>query len=192
MNTLENPYEPHRKILLELARTSIEHGVETGKPPAIEVSSYDPLLRVNRATFVTLDRNGRLRGCIGYLEPVEPLVVNLSRNAVSSALHDRRFSPVKKGEINELTISISILSIPKEVKVASESELLKTLRPNIDGLILEDGRRRTTFLPSVWNELPNPKDFVRHLKMKAGWSPDYWSHTIKVYFYHADYLTDLE
>jgi uncharacterized protein len=128
-----------------------------------------------RAVFITLEKNGRLRGCIGHLEATQPLVEDIAENAVAAALHDTRFPPVNADELPDIHLSISILTPPEPMTVADEEDLLQQLRPGIDGLILEEGRRRATFLPSVWEELPDPRNFVRHLKMKAGWSADYWS-----------------
>jgi AmmeMemoRadiSam system protein A len=181
----KNPYLPHRPQLLQLARTSLAHGVETGR--ALPVSLYDlpDILRENRATFVTLEQNGQLRGCIGHLEASQPLAIDVSENAVAAALEDPRFSPVTKSEVDSIILSISILTPPEPLMVKSEADLLAQIRPGIDGLILQEGHHRATFLPSVWDDLPRVEDFISHLKRKAGWHPGYWSDHIKVSRYRA-------
>ena len=176
----------NQQILLKLARQSIEHGFKTGHPLCVNLREYPRELIKQRATFVTLEKNKNLRGCIGMLEAIFPLVEDIAENAFSAAFKDPRFPPVQKNEINDLQIHISILSDPEPMHFSSEEDLLNQLRPNIDGLILEEGNHRGTFLPSVWETLPDKKQFLRHLKNKAGLPPDYWSDTVKVSRYTTE------
>jgi len=184
--------DPHRKLLLELARASIEHGLKTGKPLKPELNHYPPELQVMRATFVTLERNHQLRGCIGMLEAVRPLVEDVAENAFLAAFRDHRFDPLAADELDDLEIHISILSPPEPLTFDSEQALIDQLRPGIDGLIMEEGRMRGTFLPSVWESLPDPRQFLQHLKQKAGLFPNYWSDTLKVSRYGSEMFKSTE
>ncbi len=174
--------------LLQLAGKSIELGLITGKPLQINPADYHGLMIEPRATFVTLEIQKNLRGCIGVLKPIRPLVEDVVENAYSAAFSDRRFPPLTKPELLKLELHISVLSIAEPVNFESEADLIKQLRPEIDGLILEEGFKRATFLPSVWESLPTPTQFLRHLKQKAGLSMDYWSNTIKIFRYTVDYF----
>ncbi|HHL45557.1 MAG TPA: AmmeMemoRadiSam system protein A [Gammaproteobacteria bacterium] len=175
-----------RAILLETARRSILHGLERGRPLPIDLSRYPESLRVKRATFVTLHIHGHLRGCIGTLEAVRPLVEDVASNAWAAAFSDPRFPPLARSELDSIQIEISVLSPPQPMAFHSEADLIRQIRPGMDGLILEERGHRGTFLPSVWESLPEPGDFLRHLKQKAGLPPDYWSDTIKVYRYTTE------
>ena len=146
----------HRRILLVTARDSIAHGLRTGKPLTVDVAAYDPELQVERATFVTLNKFGELRGCIGHLEAIQPLIADVAENAFNAAFRDPRFQPVSASEFDDLEIHISVLSLPEPMVFTSEADLLRQIRPGIDGLILEEGIYRGTFLPSVWEQLPDP------------------------------------
>jgi AmmeMemoRadiSam system protein A len=181
----ENRYTPYRAWLLGHARQAMEHGVRHGEPPPVSLDGLDALLTELRATFVTLHQRGNLRGCIGRLEAVRPLAIDLAMNAVAAALEDPRFPPVTAAELSTLHLELSILTPPEPMPVTGEADLLKRLQPGVDGLILGEGRRRATFLPSVWEELPDPHAFIAHLKQKAGWPPGYWSDTIQVQRYRT-------
>lgn len=176
----------HQLILLRLAYQSIESGYSTGHPYSVDLRDYPPQLVEMKATFVTLEKHKQLRGCIGMLEARLPLVEDVAENAFSAAYKDPRFPPVQKNEIPQLKIKISILSQPELLNIRSEQDLLQQMQPGIDGLILEDSRHRGTFLPSVWETLPDKEDFLRHLKNKAGLPANYWSDDIKVYRYHTE------
>lgn len=179
----------HRQQLLAIAKRSIEHGLQTGKPLAINLADFPAELAELRATFVTLEKNHQLRGCIGMLEALRPLAEDIAKNAYSAAFNDPRFPPLQAGELDGLDIHLSILTPAEPVSFSSEQDLLTQLQPGIDGLILEEGHRRGTFLPSVWESLPEPEQFLRHLKQKAGLPADYWSDTLKVYRYRADVIS---
>ncbi len=169
-----------------VARRSIRHGLERGGPLPVDPNDFPPELTVVRATFVTLEKAGALRGCIGSLTAVRPLVEDIAHNAYSAAFKDPRFAPVDQSELEALEIHLSILSPPEPMQVASEGDLIAQLRPGIDGLIIEDDGRRATFLPSVWQSLPQPELFLRHLKQKAGLAPDHWSERFKAYRYTTE------
>lgn len=179
-----------RRTLLALALDSIRHGLSTGRPLDVDPSAYPEALRERRATFVTLHRRGLLRGCIGHLEAVTLLVVDVADNAFAAAFRDPRFPAVAEQELADLRIAISILSPPQPMTFSSESDLIGQLNPGSDGLILEDNGARGTFLPSVWEQLPEPSTFMRHLKQKAGLAPDYWSDTVQISRYYTESFGD--
>lgn len=172
--------------MLDVALQSIRHGLDKASPLKVSAGDYDYELRELRSTFVTLNRQGDLRGCIGHLEATLPLVEDVAENAFSAAFKDPRFPPLSAYELDDLEIHISVLTPPEVLACESEADLLARLRPNTDGLILADGLRRGTFLPSVWEQLPEPAEFLRHLKRKAGMPDDYWSDNMKVYRYETE------
>lgn len=174
--------------LLDLAKSSIQHGLQTGSPLKINLTKYPAELTEQRATFVTLHRHLQLRGCIGMLEAARPLAEDIAENAFSAAFKDPRFPPLAAHELTDLEIHLSILTLAEPVSFTSEQDLLEQLQPDIDGLILEEGFRRGTFLPSVWESLPEPEQFLRHLKQKAGLAPDYWSINIRIYRYRTEMI----
>lgn len=175
-----------RQTLKTLAKQSIEYGLQHGCPIPIDLTGLANTLKPHRATFVTLEKNGKLRGCIGMLEAVHPLAMDVAANSYAAAFTDSRFKPVNKTEIDELDIHLSILSPTELIICLSEEELIKQLRPKIDGLVLEDGYHRATFLPSVWDSLTEPVNFVKQLKLKAGLSADYWSEGLYAYRYTSE------
>jgi len=177
--------EQQQQLLL-LAKSSIEHGLQTDQPLQVNLEDFPPELREKRASFVTLQKHHHLRGCIGMLEAVRPLAEDVAENAFAAAFNDSRFPPLSSYELNDLEIHLSILSTPEALSFSSEQDLLTQLQPGVDGLILQEGNRRSTFLPSVWEQLPNPKQFLRQLKLKAGFSPDYWSDSIQVFRYRVE------
>jgi AmmeMemoRadiSam system protein A len=179
-----------QQTLLTLAKRSIEYGLQTDQPLPVNLADFSPGLREKHATFVTLERHHKLRGCIGMLEAVRPLAVDIAENAFAAAFNDSRFPPLNAHELSELEIHLSILSTPAAMSFNAEQDLLAQLRPGIDGLILQEGYRRGTFLPSVWEQLPEPTQFLRHLKQKAGLSPDYWSDTVQVHRYRTETITE--
>lgn len=176
----------HQKLLLHTARQSIAHGLQHKSPLSLNVNDYPDELRQKRATFVTLKIHGRLRGCIGTLEAKRALIEDVAHNAFLSAFSDRRFSPLREDELRELKISISVLSPAEVVAFTSRGDLIQKIRPGVDGLILEEGPQRGTFLPSVWETISGPDEFLSHLLQKAGLSPDYWSDTITIKRYTTE------
>jgi AmmeMemoRadiSam system protein A len=178
----------HQQRLLDLAKSSIQHGLQTGRPLKVNLADFPAELTVQRATFVTLHKHHQLRGCIGMLEAVRPLAEDIAENAFLAAFKDPRFPPLADDEFGELEIHLSILTPAEPVSFTSEQDLINQLQPGIDGLILEEGHRRGTFLPSVWEQLPEPQQFLRHLKQKAGLSPDYWSENIRISRYRTEII----
>lgn len=172
--------ESQQQILLQLAEETIRHALNTGRALQIDPVNYAEALRIPAACFVTLKKGGELRGCIGSLEAYRSMVEDVVHNADAAAFSDPRFAPLREEELDGLEIDISLLTPAEAMQFGSESELLAQLRPGIDGLILEEGYRRGTFLPSVWEQLPTPQDFLRQLKLKAGLAPGHWSENIHV------------
>ena len=188
---MTTPLTPQEKaILLRLARESIRYGLESGKPLMLDISSLPESLQQTRASFVTLHKHGQLRGCIGSIIPTRPLALDVSHNAFAAAFEDPRFPPVQASELNDLDIEISNLSMPEPIEFSSEEDLLEKIRPGIDGLILKEGPYSGTFLPSVWEQIPDKREFLRQLKRKAGLPADYWSPTIRVFRYTTDSFSE--
>lgn len=175
-----------RDAILEVARQGVAYAVRHGAPMPIDPELHPPELRRPGATFVTLRRAGKLRGCVGSLEAQHPLVVDLAENAFRAACADGRFPPLREDELADLEVHVSVLSPLERLEVASEKELLERLRPGVDGLVLTDGSHRGTFLPEVWRSLPDPRAFVRELKRKAGLPLDHWSDTLRIDRYTVD------
>ena len=173
-------------ILLRVARDSIRHGLEKHRPLSVDPAGFPDALQALRASFVTLHRHGQLRGCIGQLEATQPLVADVAEHAYAAAFHDPRFPPLRDAEYADLHIDISVLSVPEPLSFDSEQDLLARIRPGRDGLILEDGIHRGTFLPSVWESLSDPIDFLRQLKIKAGLPPHFWSARLRVSRYQTE------
>ena len=134
----------------------------------------DPAFREKRGTFVTLKIKGQLRGCMGCLAPSETILEGIQRNAINAAFNDPRFPALTPIELDQAEIDISILTSPLELEYAEGNDLLDKLRPNIDGVIINKGLARATFLPQVWDQLPRTEDFLAHLCRKAGLYPDEW------------------
>ena len=168
----------HGARLLAEAGRVIRAGI--GVRRLVDVQAAPADLAAPGASFVTLKRGADLRGCIGRIEPTRPLLVDVAENAYAAAFEDPRFPPVRPHELDDLTVSIAVLAPPTPWVVADEAALLAGLRPGHDGLILAAGGRRALFLPSVWEVLPDPADFVRALKQKAGWAPRAWPADVEV------------
>ena len=155
-------------ILLERARQAIEVEVDTRSSPPRD----DPALEKRGATFVTLTAKGELRGCMGSVRAQRSLREDVAANAVAAAMRDPRFSPVTAAEMKDIRVEVSLLSEPKFLDFSDEDQLLAQVRPSVDGLMLFAGCRSATFLPQVWEKLPDPALFLAALKQKAGLSPD--------------------
>lgn len=176
--------------LLGIARGAIEvrlTGTPTAQIPLDEIArraSRPDWLMAPGASFVTLEQESRLRGCIGTLVPHRSLQEDVAHNAVAAALHDPRFPPLGLADLGRTTIEVSVLSERVPLPHASEESALEALRPGVDGLVLEAGAfNRATFLPQVWEELPDPRDFLDHLKLKAGLPADWWSEDARLEVY---------
>lgn len=182
--------EDNRTLLLQVARQSLQKGIETRNPLLVDALDYDDELRQKRATFVTLKSEQRLRGCIGLLEARRPLVEDVAYNAFAAGFRDSRFAPLEKIEIAELEISISVLQPSTAMQFENEADLIRQLVPGRDGLILGYQQRRGTFLPAVWEDLRDPAKFLTHLKTKAGLAPDFWADDLWVHRYTTESFSD--
>jgi len=154
-------------ILLRVARAAIAHGLE-GKAFRVNAGEYPAALRAPRAAFVTLTLDGHLRGCIGTTEARKPLVECVAESAYKAAFRDPRFAPLSRDEFARISVAVSVLTPAEPVTFRDEAELLSLLRPGVDGLIIEAGSKRATFLPSVWESIASPATFLEALKRKAG------------------------
>ncbi len=168
--------EEKGRLLTAMARAAIarQFGIETA------ALSHPAWLEEPGAVFVTLTQQGRLRGCIGSLEAHRALGRDLEANAQAAAFHDPRFPPLELAELGRTRIEVSILSKPEAMHCTDEAHALAQLRPGIDGVIFQSSWHRATFLPQVWEQLPEPRQFMAHLKLKAGLAADYWSDTVQL------------
>lgn len=164
------------QILLPIARAAIGNALNV--PYSADESS--PWLAEYGACFVTLTQHGELRGCIGSLEAHRPLLADVKANAVAAAMRDPRFPSLRAEELEYTRVEISLLSPAEPIAFTNEADALSRLRPGIDGVIFEYARFRSTFLPQVWEQLPDPREFMAHLKHKAGLPPTFWADDIKL------------
>ncbi|MBU1196321.1 MAG: AmmeMemoRadiSam system protein A [Proteobacteria bacterium] len=164
------------QLLLKLAREHIatRFDKKNTRLAALEKHCTSPVMKENRGVFVTLHKNGTLRGCIGTIEPVKSLMDGVSENAIHAAFNDSRFKPLSHDELKDIHIEISILTPPEKLDYSGGNDLLSRLRPEIDGVIIEKGYHRATFLPQVWDQLKDGRDFLNHLCLKAGLASDEW------------------
>lgn len=164
------------RVLLPVARGAISRAL---KVPFMADESA-PWLAERGACFVTLSQNGNLRGCIGSLQAHRSLLEDVKENAVAAALRDPRFPPLTAMELYATEIEISLLSATEPMHVRDEADALAQMRPNVDGIIFEFGTYRSTFLPQVWENLPQPRDFLGMLRRKAGLPEDFWAEGVKM------------
>lgn len=179
-----------RRALLGVAHESIAHGIRHGRALCVDPAAYPEPLRVARATFVTLRREGRLRGCVGRLEARRALVADVAESAWGAAFRDPRFERVSAEELEELAISISVLGTLAPLRAASAAELAEQLQPGVHGLVLREGAQRGTLLPAVWEHLPDPRDFVREVMRKADLPEGHWSATLEAFRYEVESIAD--
>lgn len=175
-----------RAMLFAAALDAVGHVVKKGRPPTVTAGGYSWPLRAIRRTFVTLEIGGRLRGCIGTVIAHRPLIEDVVMNACRSAVEDPRFPPMTAEEVEQSALTVSILSHDRPMNITSNEDLLAKLRPGTDGLILRDRHHAALFLPKVWDSLPNPVQFVTHLKLKAGLSPDHFSPTLQAFCFTTE------
>lgn len=180
-----DPDQKRGNLLLQLARGAIAGAVghpERGVEP--DMTADDAAwLAVPGACFVTLTEQGRLRGCIGSLEAFRPLREDIQANARAAAMCDSRFPPLGADEFDAIAIEVSLLSSLEPLVCTSEADVLACLRPGVDGVILDHGQRRGTFLPQVWKQLPDRAQFMAQLKQKAGLPANFWSKDITLHRY---------
>ena len=161
-----------RVFLLNLARASIEHVAEGKDAPKVDTDAVPQSLRRPGASFVTLAKKGSLRGCVGSLEARRPLALDVQQNGLGAAFRDPRFPPVRPEEVHDLHIEISVLSEPRRLAYDGAQDLLAKLRPGVDGVVIEQEWHRATFLPQVWEKLPEKDQFMERLCLKAGLPAD--------------------
>jgi AmmeMemoRadiSam system protein A len=197
MNTPEESAhitEEQGQRLINIARRTIAAKLGTLDDPGQVVPDQDlaePLFRELRGTFVTLKIKGQLRGCMGCLTPSESILEGIQRNAINSAFNDPRFPALTAEELAEAAIDISILTSPQELAYSGGEDLLRKLRPNIDGVIIKKAQARATFLPQVWEQLPAPQNFLAHLCQKAGLAHDEWQKgELDVSLYQVQYFNE--
>ena len=182
----------HGKLLLQIARAAISNvlGQAVAQPEPAGQSA--DMLQAPGASFVTLNQQGQLRGCIGSLQAHRPLITDIQANAIAAALHDPRFSPLTLVELEITTVEVSVLSAMQPLPFASEAHALAQLRPGVDGVVFEFGRYRSTFLPQVWEQLPDASQFMAHLKHKAGLAHDFWAEEVRLQRYTVSKFKEVE
>ncbi len=170
------------RLLLAIARESLAEALGLGRTADADYWG-DPWLREPGACFVTLRRDGKLRGCVGSVRAWRALLDDVRHNTRAAAFSDTRFSPVVPQEFDEIGVELSLLSEPEPLAAACEEEALALLRPGLDGVIFECADYRSTFLPQVWEQLPDPREFLDQLRYKAGLPPGYWSPEVRIFRY---------
>jgi AmmeMemoRadiSam system protein A len=183
------------QLLVKLARQTLMERLGKEVPQnqidALNTASKDPCFQISRGTFVTLKIKGQLRGCIGNLASNESLVAGIRRNAINAAFHDPRFAPLSASELDRVEIEISILTESQPLNYRDGADLLSKLRPKVDGVTIRLGHAGATFLPQVWEQLPQPQDFLAHLCLKAGLVADAWKNgKLEVSTYQALYFEE--
>jgi AmmeMemoRadiSam system protein A len=187
--------EAQGKVLVKLARQTLMQRlgqqITKDETDTLNAALKDSCFQVHCATFVTLKINGQLRGCIGSLTATEPLSTGIRRNAINAAFHDPRFAPLSANELDQVEIEVSILTEPQLLEYQDDADLIKKLRPHIDGVIIRKGHASATFLPQVWEQLPEIKDFLAHLCMKAGLPQDAWQDPdLEISTYQVQYFEE--
>ena len=178
-------------ILLRIAKTAILSKFSAEKTiNKNDLIQQHPYLDKNGAAFVTLEYNHQLRGCIGSIVARRSLLEDIIHNSISAAFSDPRFRPIDTSEFSQLSLEISVLSEPKLLEYDNFNDLVKTIKPNVDGLILKHGSYQGTFLPQVWEQLKSPKEFLEHLSLKAGTSPSVYNEHPQIYVYNVDAIED--
>ena len=180
-----------KRTLLSVARTAITASVQKKPLPEIDLAAQTPILREDGVCFVTLMKKGILRGCIGALEPYQPLILDVQQHAVAAAMHDYRFPNLRFKELTEIQIEISRLTPIQPIDYENVNELVSSLKPNVDGVLIKSDNRKATFLPQVWEKIPDPEQFLSQLCMKIGANPDLWrTQPIDVYIYQIEKIKE--
>ncbi len=191
----QNLSEAQGQLLVRLARQTLMERlgkqIRQADIDSLNTALKDSCFKSSCGTFVTLKINEQLRGCIGNLTSDTPLASGVRRNAINAAFHDPRFAPLSTSELDQVEIEISILSEPQPLKYRDGDDLIKKLRPHIDGVIIRKGHASATFLPQVWEQLPLPQDFLTHLCMKAGLAADSWQNPeLEISIYQVQYFEE--
>lgn len=177
----------NRAVLLRAARQTLISYLRKGREPEVNLNSFVTPLQGHMASFVTLTKKGRLRGCIGSLAPHQPLILDVIRNAIKAGTKDPRFNPItSEAELADLRLKIAILTRPTPMTFTSQEDVLAQMRPNVSGMILQHENNRGTFLPMVWESLTTPEAFLNGLKVKAGLKPDFWADDVRISHYYAE------
>ena len=180
-----------RRILLKVARTAILSELANDRSLLVKPKEVSPALKEIRGCFVTLHKGGSLRGCIGTIEPATSLLSCVEENAINAAFRDPRFLPITRDEIETVDIEISALTVPRIIKFDDAEGLKKQIIPGVHGVILSQGYRRSTFLPQVWEQLPQKEDFLGHLCLKGGMPRAAWREaSTRVEVYEAEYFSE--
>ena len=185
------------QCLVQLARQTIcerlRRPVDRQRAESLALALRAPVFQEKRGVFVTLHEHGQLRGCIGSLSSYRAIVDGVRENAINAAFNDYRFGPVTEDELDHLEIEVSILTEPRLLEYDGAEQLLSLLRPGVDGVIIRRGGASATFLPQVWEQLPEPADFLSHLCRKAGLLPDEWrGGRLEVETYQVQYFTEIQ
>jgi len=184
--------DDYGQLLLQIARAAISNALRRPMAAPEPAGQAAQVLNAPGASFVTLNQREQLRGCIGSLQAHRPLIQDIRANAVAAALRDPRFAPLTLAEFNITTVEVSVLSAMQPMPFASEADALAQLRPGVDGVVFEFGRYRSTFLPQVWEQLPNAAEFMAHLKHKAGLAPDFWAPEVRLQRYTVSKFKEVE
>jgi AmmeMemoRadiSam system protein A len=174
MGTADWLSEDEGNYLLKVARSTIKKRLNNEEQPQIDWKDLPEKFQEQLGTFVTITIDGNLRGCIGHIIPRETAIEGIRENAINAAFRDPRFPPLTREEFDHIEIEISILTAPEELRYTDADDLLNKLRPGVDGVIIKKGYHEATFLPQVWDQLPDKEEFLSHLCMKAGLSHDSW------------------
>ena len=176
-----------RSLLLKMARQALEHAVRGQPLPPLHLAALTPSLQAHGASFVTLTSQGELRGCVGALEPYQPLAEDVREHAVAAGLEDYRFPHVQESDLALIQVEVSRLTLPETLVYDSTADLLASLNPAVDGVILKDGWKRATFLPQVWEQVSGKEEFLSHLCYKMGVARDLWRRKhLDVLIYHVE------
>ena len=179
--------QKEKTLLLSIARDAVNAAAHGKRPPNLDLACLPAALREKGASFVTLTTVGQLRGCIGALEASQPLALDVQEHAVAAATQDYRFPPITPQDVLTIHIEVSRLTPPVPLEYQNGQQLAEMLKPGRDGVVIRDGIRRATFLPQVWEKLPSPEDFLSHLCLKMGASPDDWRRKkMTVYTYQVE------
>jgi len=182
-----------RQFLLKTARQAIAGALQGDKIPAIDLDELPPALREPGACFVTLTLNGKLRGCVGSIEPSRALIFDVRDRAIAAAFKDPRFPPLTAPELEDLVIEISALTKPEALDYQGPQDLAQKLRVGVDGVVLKSHSRKATFLPQVWEKLPEPELFLSRLCLKMGLAQEAWRfHQMEVEIYQVEKFTEMD
>lgn len=186
MHFMSEYNKENKKFLLNLARKSIEYFMEKRELMNVDEKKIMDNLKEKKGVFVTLEKNGMLRGCIGNIQPVEPLYMGVLKNSIAAAFYDPRFYPLQHDELKDIKIEVSILSEPEKIEYKNSNDLLKKIKTGKDGIIIKLGNRSATFLPQVWEKIKHKEIFLTELCLKAGLKPDEWKKSrMEVYKYNV-------